>query len=113
MSLRLRPYAPKISPVKGKPDKGESAASNHEARPQSSTLREERNSIATAPCSSDGINHAEKPYEFLDCHRRMPTYRELVHVWSYKTKSAVDYRIKKLLAAGLVGKEGRRLIAKR
>ena len=112
--MSLRPHAPKLGPVKGKqPDMAETAASNYEARSQSSTLLEEGNSTATTPWSSEGINHAEKLYEFLERHRRMPTYRELVHVWNYKTKSAVDYRIRKLLAAGLIGKEGRRLIAKR
>ena len=111
--MSLRPHTPKLSPVKGKPDKGESAASNHEARSRSSALREGVTPTETTSCSSEGINHAEKLYEFLDRHRRMPTYRELVHVWNYKTKSAVDYRIRKLLAAGLIGKEGRQLIAKR
>ena len=110
--MSLRPYAPKLGPVKGRPDKGESAASSHEARSQSFALREVTPTETTS-CSSEGIDHAEKLYEFLDRHRRMPTYRELVHVWNYKTKSAVDYRIRKLLAAGLIGKEGRQLIAKR
>ena len=100
MSLRSRPHTSKLSPAR-------------EARSQSSALREGANSTKTTSCSDEGINHAEKLYEFLDRHRRMPTYQELVDVWNYKTKSAVDYRIRKLLAAGLIGKEGRQLIAKR
>ena len=59
------------------------------------------------------MNYADELYEFVQRHQRMPTFRELMTVWGYKTKSAVDYRVRKLLAAGLIGKEGRRLISTR
>jgi hypothetical protein len=60
--------------------------------------------------SGDGMNYTKAFYAFVGRHQRTPTYRELLDVWNYKTKSTVDYRVKKILAAGLIGKEGRRLI---
>ena len=59
------------------------------------------------------MNYADELYGFVRRHQWMPTFRELMTLWNYKTKSAVDYRVKKLLAAGLIEKEGRRLLAKR
>jgi hypothetical protein len=56
------------------------------------------------------MDHVKEFYRFIDCHKRVPTYRELVDVWGYKTKSAVDYRIKKLVAEGSIGKVGGRLV---
>ena len=58
-------------------------------------------------------DYAEALYAYLKRHQRMPTYRELLKIWRYKTKSAVDYRVKKLVAANLIGKEGRRLMPKK
>ncbi len=44
------------------------------------------------------INYAEALYAFLPTrHQKMPPYRELLIIWHYKTKSAVDYRVKKLV----------------
>ena len=56
------------------------------------------------------MDYDKEFYAFVGRNERTPTYRELLEVWKYKTKSAVDYRIKKLLADGLIGKEGGRLI---
>ena len=35
----------------------------------------------------------------------MPSYAEMMRLWSYKTKSAVDYTLRKLIRDGVVGKD--------
>ena len=43
--------------------------------------------------------------EFYRKHDRMPSFSELMAVWGYATKSAVDYRTDKLIEAGLIAKD--------
>lgn len=49
--------------------------------------------------------YAKKVREFHRKHRRMPTFAELARLWGYRTKSAVDYRVNKLIKERLIGKD--------
>lgn len=52
--------------------------------------------------------------DFYRKRKRMPTYAELMRLWNYKTKSAVDYTVQKLIAAGVVEKDSHgRLVPKK
>lgn len=42
---------------------------------------------------------------FYRTHRRMPTYRELMPLFGYHTKSAVAYAIQKLIDGGVISKD--------
>ncbi len=42
---------------------------------------------------------------FFDSRRRMPSFSELMTLWGYKTKSAVNYRVQQLLEAGFISKD--------
>ena len=51
---------------------------------------------------------------FYRTNRRMPSYSELVRLWGYKTKSAVDYTLRKLAKEGVVSKDARgRIVPKK
>ncbi len=43
----------------------------------------------------------------------MPSFSELMKIWGYKTKSAVNYRLEQLIDAGVIRKEGGHLIPHR
>lgn len=43
---------------------------------------------------------------FLSEKKRMPSFAELMDLWSYKTKSAVHYRIQELADRGIIRKDG-------
>lgn len=49
--------------------------------------------------------YGEKVRGFFDTHRRMPSFAELMKLWGYKTKSAVNYRVEQLLQSGIIGKD--------
>lgn len=56
----------------------------------------------------------QKIRAFYHAHRRMPTYAELMKILGYRTKSAVDYAVKKLVKEGVVTKDKKgHLIPKR
>lgn len=48
---------------------------------------------------------AQKLIAFYRTHRRMPSYSELMKLWDYKTKSAVDYAVRKLINAKIISKD--------
>ncbi|MDO8451802.1 MAG: S24 family peptidase, partial [bacterium] len=43
---------------------------------------------------------------FLAEKKRMPSFSELMDLWSYKTKSAVHYRVQELADRGVIRKDG-------
>lgn len=47
----------------------------------------------------------EKINTFWKTFRRMPTYSEMMDIFSYKTKSAVHYTVNKLIARGFIKKD--------
>ena len=49
--------------------------------------------------------YGKKIRRFHTRHRRMPTFSELMHLWGYRTKSAVDYRVNKLIAGRVIKKD--------
>lgn len=49
--------------------------------------------------------HLEKLSEFFRSKRRMPSFSELMRLWGYKTKSAVNYRVNALIEAGVIAKD--------
>lgn len=51
------------------------------------------------------MSHREKILAFYRTRRRMPTYRELMRLFDYKSKGAVAYALEKLIAAGVIGKD--------
>jgi repressor LexA len=51
-------------------------------------------------------SYGEKVRGFFERHRRMPSFSELMKLWGFKTKSAVNYRVEQLLQAGIIGKDG-------
>jgi repressor LexA len=51
-------------------------------------------------------SYGEKIRGFFESNRRMPSFSELMKLWGYKTKSAVNYRVEQLLQAGIIGKDG-------
>lgn len=58
--------------------------------------------------------HREKLISFYYGERRMPTYSELMKLTGYRSKSAVDYFVQKLIAEGVVAKDASgKLIPKR
>lgn len=50
-------------------------------------------------------NHKEKLADFYRTKRRMPTFSELMKLWGYRTKSAVDYRINALIEEDVISKD--------
>ncbi|TSC86171.1 MAG: DNA polymerase V [Parcubacteria group bacterium Gr01-1014_8] len=48
----------------------------------------------------------EKLAGFYRSRQRMPTFSELMKLWGYKTKSAVNYRIEALIEEGVISKDG-------
>lgn len=42
---------------------------------------------------------------FYRKNKRMPTFSELMNLWGYKTKSAVNYKLDQMIDAGLVRKD--------
>lgn len=60
------------------------------------------------------MNTQQKLRVFYHAHRRMPTYAEMMKIFGYKTKSAVDYAVQKLVQEGVVSKDKKgRLIPRR
>jgi SOS regulatory protein LexA len=58
--------------------------------------------------------HQLKLIAFYRAHRRMPTYTEMMTLFNYKTKSAVEYAVRKLVAGGVLSKDKHgKLIPKR
>src|SRR3989344_6234946 len=49
--------------------------------------------------------YGKKIRRFHTRHRRMPSFAELMRVWGYRTKSAVDYRVKKLIRERRIQKD--------
>src|SRR5437868_926730 len=49
--------------------------------------------------------YRDKMAAFYRDHKRMPSFSELMGLWGYKTKSAVNYRIEQMIDAGLVRKD--------
>ena len=45
--------------------------------------------------------------KFYRANKRMPTFSELMKLWGYKTKSAVNYKLDQMIDAGLVRKDKR------
>jgi SOS regulatory protein LexA len=43
--------------------------------------------------------------KFYRAHKRMPTFSELMDLWGYKTKSAVNYKLEQMIDAGFVRKD--------
>ncbi len=48
--------------------------------------------------------------KFYAQKKRMPSFSELMSIWNYRTKSAVHYRLGKLVEQGAVRKDGTRII---
>ena len=48
--------------------------------------------------------------DFYGKHKRMPSFTELMRLWGYQSKSAVHYRIGKLVEAGVLRKDRGRLV---
>lgn len=57
--------------------------------------------------------YAGKLARFYRARKRMPSFSELMDVWDYKTKSAVNYRVEQLLEEGIIGKDGGKLVPRR
>jgi repressor LexA len=51
------------------------------------------------------IDYKEKLAGFYSTHKRLPSFSELERLWNYKTKSAVHYRVRKLIDAGVLRKD--------
>jgi repressor LexA len=51
------------------------------------------------------MEQRERLISFYYKQKRMPTYAELMRLWGYKTKSAVDYALRKLVEEGVVSKD--------
>lgn len=51
------------------------------------------------------MEYREEIAAFHRKHKRMPSFSELMDIWDYKTKSAVDYRIHKLIDEGVLRKD--------
>ena len=51
------------------------------------------------------MDHQQVLATFYRKYRRMPTYRELMRLWNYRTKSAVDYIVRKLVREGVIAKD--------
>ena len=50
--------------------------------------------------------YQERIAAFYGKRKRMPSFGELMRLWGYKTKSAVHYRVRKLIEAGVIQKDG-------
>jgi repressor LexA len=53
----------------------------------------------------DFSTYRDEMASFYREHKRMPSFSELMKLWGYKTKSAVNYRIDQMIDAGLVRKD--------
>lgn len=53
----------------------------------------------------DISEYSEKLRRFFDSRKRMPSFSEMMSLWGYKTKSAVNYRVEQLLEAGYISKD--------
>lgn len=56
------------------------------------------------------MEHQTRIAKFYYAHKRMPSFAELMKLWGYKTKSAVHYRVGKLIEAGVLRKDRGRLV---
>lgn len=50
-------------------------------------------------------SHLDKLKTFFHSKRRMPSFSELMKLWGYKTKSAVNYRVNALIESGVIAKD--------
>jgi SOS regulatory protein LexA len=55
--------------------------------------------------AADMRGYGEKIQSFFASRGRMPSFSELMSLWGFKTKSAVNYRVEQLLDAGLISKD--------
>src|SRR4051812_41204549 len=53
----------------------------------------------------DFSQYRDEIAKFYRSHKRMPTFSELMKLWGYKTKSAVNYKLDQMIDAGLVRKD--------
>lgn len=53
----------------------------------------------------DFSQYRDEMAKFYRSHKRMPTFSELMKLWGYKTKSAVNYKLDQMIDAGLVRKD--------
>jgi SOS regulatory protein LexA len=58
---------------------------------------------------SDG-RYDDSLRKFFQSKKRMPSFSELMSLWGYKTKSAVNYRVEQLIDRGLIKKDHGRLV---
>lgn len=50
-------------------------------------------------------NYKDKLGNFWRTNHRMPTYSEMMNLFGYKTKSAVEYAVRKLIGEGIISKD--------
>ncbi len=50
-------------------------------------------------------SYRDKLLTFYKMNRRMPSFSELMKLWGYKTKSAVNYRVNAFIEAGVIAKD--------
>ncbi len=50
-------------------------------------------------------SYQEKLQKFYRRHRRLPSYRELLTVWNYRSTNAVYRRVKKLIDEGILSRD--------
>jgi SOS regulatory protein LexA len=53
----------------------------------------------------DFAQYRDEMAVFYRKNKRMPTFSELMKLWGYKTKSAVNYKLDQMIDAGLVRKD--------
>ncbi|MBP9757085.1 MAG: repressor LexA [Candidatus Pacebacteria bacterium] len=53
----------------------------------------------------DFAQYRDEMAAFYRKNKRMPTFSELMTLWGYKTKSAVNYKLEQMIDAGLVRKD--------
>lgn len=53
----------------------------------------------------DYREYKEELASFYRTHKRMPSFSELMKLWGYKTKSAVNYRVEQMIDEGIVSKD--------
>ena len=60
--------------------------------------------------SSENGRLDETLRDFYRSKKRMPSFSELMKLWGYKTKSAVNYRVDQLIDRGIVRKDHGKLV---
>lgn len=56
---------------------------------------------------NDFSQYRDELTSFHRKHKRMPSFSELMDLWGYKTKSAVNYRLDQLIEAGICDKDAK------